>query len=69
MLTKVDELLKLLLNSTLVLPLEAIHTLCTIGSDYKMKNYFTPFTYENLDLVLLTSFNSVGTPYKRPMSL
>ena len=39
MLTKVDELLKLLLNSTLVLPLSAIHTLCTIGSDYKMKSY------------------------------
>ena len=56
MLTKVDELLEFLLNSTLVLPLKAIHTLCTLGSDYKMKNYFTPLTSENLDLVPLTLF-------------
>ena len=40
MFIKIDELLKFLLNSTLVLPFKAIHTLCTIGSDYKIKNYF-----------------------------
>ena len=55
MLTKVDELLKLLLNSTLVLPLYAIHTLCTIGFDYKMINYF-PF---DLGKFRLGTFNLI----------
>ena len=33
-----------------------------------MKNYFPLDLGRILDLVPLTSFNSVGTPYKRPMS-
>ena len=42
MIIEVDELLKLLLNSVLFLPLESYHIVCTLGSDYKMKNYLTP---------------------------
>ena len=57
MLTKVDELLKLLLNSSLVLPLYAIHTLCTIDSNYKMINYFPldlgKFRLSIFDLILI----------------
>ena len=34
-----------------------------------MKNYFPPWLRKILDLVPLTSFNSVETPYKRPMCL
>ena len=69
MLTKVVQLLKLLLKSSLVLPLYAIDTLCTIGSEYKMKNYFPLDLGKFWDLVPLTSFDKVETPCKRPMSL